>query len=74
MPYIRRSGAEPISTDTVKQLGHLAGLDIPAEDLDELAEALTNQLASVALLDQVDLSGVDPILEFDPRWPEGSAQ
>jgi Asp-tRNA(Asn)/Glu-tRNA(Gln) amidotransferase C subunit len=42
MPYIRRTDAEPISTETIKQLGRLARLDIPADDLDELAEALTN--------------------------------
>jgi hypothetical protein len=54
-------------------LGGLAGLDIPDEDLGTLAEELKNQLASMAVLDRLDLAGVDPILEFDPRWPEEGA-
>jgi hypothetical protein len=70
MPYLRRTEAQPLTPDTVESLARLVGLTIPPEDVAPLARALTDQLASIDLLDRLDLAGVDPVLDFDPRWPE----
>ena len=70
MAYVRHSDATPISAETAKLLAGLVGLIIPDEDLAALAPALTNQLASIALLDTLDLTDVDPPAAFDPRWHE----
>jgi hypothetical protein len=70
MPYVRRSGAERLSTGTLEALARAAGLTVPEEDREELAEALTDQLASLAAIERLDLSHVDPILQLDPRWPD----
>jgi hypothetical protein len=70
MPYIRRSGAERLSTGTVELLAGVVGLTVPEEDREELAEALTDQLASLASIERLDLSHVDPILQLDPRWSD----
>jgi hypothetical protein len=66
--YIRQSDATPISVETLQTLANLVGMSIPAEDLKELAQALTNQLASIALWERLDLTDVDPLPAFDPRW------
>lgn len=70
MPYIRRSDAERLSPETIDVLARAAGLIVPPEDREALAEALTDQLASIAAIERLDLSRVDPILRFDPRWPD----
>ncbi|MGH2347385.1 MAG: hypothetical protein ACRDG4_19330 [Chloroflexota bacterium] len=70
MAYIRQSNAPPISAETVETLSRLVGLTLPAEDVAPLAAALTDQLASIALLDRLNLEGVDPIEAFDPRWDD----
>jgi Asp-tRNA(Asn)/Glu-tRNA(Gln) amidotransferase C subunit len=70
MPYIRRSGADRLSTETVELLARAVGLSVPEEDREELAEALTDQLASLAAIERLDLSNVDPVLQLDPRWPD----
>ena len=69
VPYIRSSGAEPLSGEAVKTLAGAAGLRIPPEDLESLAESLTSQLAAIDVLDRLDLAHVHPALQFDPRWP-----
>jgi Asp-tRNA(Asn)/Glu-tRNA(Gln) amidotransferase C subunit len=43
-------------------------LSIPAEDAQALAESLADQLRSVDRLERLDLTDVNPVLEFDPRW------
>ena len=68
MPYLRRSEAQPLTPHTVELLARLVGLTIPPDDAAPLARALTDQLASVALLERLDLAQVDPVLDFDPRW------
>ncbi|HVA91016.1 MAG TPA: hypothetical protein VNL71_14375 [Chloroflexota bacterium] len=73
MAYIRDTNALRISPDTVVALAQAVGLSLPPEDVAPLAAALSDQLASIALLDQLDLTNVNPVLEFDPRWPENSA-
>jgi hypothetical protein len=70
MPYIRRSDGRRVSPEEAQLMGTLVGLTIPPEDLAPLAEALTDQLASISQLTALDLESVDPILSFDPRWPD----
>lgn len=69
MSYFRRTADTGIITfDTVLTLAQLVGLTIPEEDLEPLTGALRDQLAAVTSLDELDLTDVDPIVEFDPRW------
>jgi Asp-tRNA(Asn)/Glu-tRNA(Gln) amidotransferase C subunit len=69
MSYIRHSAdAAPISSETVAILAQLVGLPIPLEDLDPLAASLRDQLASIEILDELDLTDVNPTVELDPRW------
>ncbi len=71
--YIRDTKAPRISPDAVVALAQAVGLLLPPEDIAPLVAALSDQLASITLLDQLDLTNVNPILEFDPRWPENPA-
>ena len=68
MPYIRASGARPLSPEVVQTLAHLAGVRIPADDLAAVASALTDQLASIGALNQLDVANVNPAGSYDPRW------
>jgi Asp-tRNA(Asn)/Glu-tRNA(Gln) amidotransferase C subunit len=70
MAYVRRNGAEKLSPETVLLLGRLAGLELPREDLEKLAEDLSSQLAAIDSLDRLDLAGVSTGCEFDPRWTD----
>ena len=71
MTYLQpRASAAPISPEVVALLARLAGLTLPPEDIEPLATALCSQLASIEALDELDLTDVNPILEFDPRWPD----
>jgi hypothetical protein len=73
MSYIRQSTATPISPETVEKWAALIGLTLPVEDIAPLALALTDQLASYALLEALNLEGINPVEEFDPRWSEDTA-
>ena len=73
MPYMRHSEAQQISPDELQMLARLVGLTIPPEDIEPLGRALADQLASIALLERLDLAGVDPVLTFDPRWGDHTA-
>ena len=73
MPYLRRTEARRVEPEMVEMLGRLVGLTIPPEDVAPLAAALSDQLASIAFLDQLDLAGVDPVVDFDPRWHDKGA-
>jgi Asp-tRNA(Asn)/Glu-tRNA(Gln) amidotransferase C subunit len=67
--YIRDAGeGERISPETTRLLAALAGFAVPDEDVELLAAALSSQLRSIAALDQLDLTDVNPAVEFDPRW------
>jgi Asp-tRNA(Asn)/Glu-tRNA(Gln) amidotransferase C subunit len=69
MSYIRHSAdAASVSPDTIDLLARLAGLPVPPEDREPLAAALRDQLASVTVLDELDLEDVNPCVEFDSRW------
>lgn len=49
-------------------LSALAGIEVPAQDAQGLVTALNNVLAASALLQALDLSGIEPVVTFDPRW------
>ena len=46
------------------------GLELSPEDLNSLKKSLAEQLASVNVLDQLDLTDIASILVMDPRWHE----
>jgi hypothetical protein len=52
----------------MRLLAALAGFTVPDEDVELLSAALGSQLRSIAALDEVDLTYVNPAVEFDPRW------
>ena len=69
MSYLRPSvGNTAIDAETVTLLGRLAGLSIPSEDIEPLATALQSQLASIEILEEMDLDDVNPDDTFDPGW------
>lgn len=57
-----------LSPEEVDKLADLAGLTIPAEDLDYVAAALVAHHEFVAPLLESDLADGDSAITFDPRW------
>ena len=57
-----------LTPDLLASLAELAGIDIPADDVELLSVVLGNQLALNARLTALDLSDVPPIVTMDPRW------
>lgn len=57
-----------LSPDEVAKLADLAGLTIPAEDLEHVAAALVAHREFVAPLLESDLTASDPAVTLDPRW------
>jgi hypothetical protein len=67
--YIRSAEpAEPITPEVIRLLAKLAGVTVPDDDIALLAAALGSQLASIAVLDELDLTDVNPAVEFDASW------
>lgn len=66
--YIKSTTGHRIDGETIETLVRLAGFTVPPEDVSRLADALRDQLASMEQLDQLNLTDVNPALEFDPRW------
>jgi hypothetical protein len=64
----RRPIETAVSPDMLRQLASFAGVDVPAEDLELLATALTEQMCAIARVSDFDLADVEPIVSFDPRW------
>jgi hypothetical protein len=56
--------------ETIRELGRLAGLDIPEEDLIPLARAMQQHLASIASLEHLDLTDIEAPLIFRATWDE----
>jgi Asp-tRNA(Asn)/Glu-tRNA(Gln) amidotransferase C subunit len=61
---------QTIGTQTLKTLQLLAGLDIPEDDLKPLATAMQRHLASIAALQELDLTDIEPPLTFKAAWDE----
>lgn len=57
-----------IDADIVRMLAVLAGIDVPTEDEQGLVKAFGNVLASSALLQPLELSGIEPVVTFNLRW------
>jgi len=66
--YLHSTEGPPIEAEQVRALGSLLGLQIPPEDLEPLSLAFRDLLASFAQLDNLDLTGLEPRVAFDPRW------
>ena len=67
--YIRSAETdEAITPEVTRLVAKLAGLIIPDEDITLLTAALGSQLAAIAALDKVDLTDINPAVEFDARW------
>jgi hypothetical protein len=65
---VRPTTAEEIPSVTIEAMAGLLGLAIPPEEIATLAAAVRDQLASIAALDELDLTDIMPAIEFDPRW------
>ncbi len=59
-----------LSPDEVAKLADLAGLTIPAEDLEHVTAALVAHHEFVAPLLEFDLADDDSAVTVDPRWRE----
>jgi Asp-tRNA(Asn)/Glu-tRNA(Gln) amidotransferase C subunit len=68
MAYLRASAGPPITPEELQTIAHVFGFPLPAEDIDRLSTALRDQLAAVESLAALDLTDVQPALQFDPRW------
>ena len=67
--YIREvGGGHAVTPETMRLLAALTGFAVPDEDLELLSAALSSQLQSIQALDEIDLTDVNPAVEFDPRW------
>ena len=56
------------SADQVIAAAELLGIAASDDDLAWLADALAEQRAVEAVLDDLVLDEVDPLVTFDPRW------
>jgi Asp-tRNA(Asn)/Glu-tRNA(Gln) amidotransferase C subunit len=70
MSYIRPSDGPPISHETLGMLARLAGITLRDGDLEPLATALRDQLASIEEIVALDLTDVDPAGAFDAAWDD----
>ena len=56
------------SIDQVAAAAELLGITVSRDDLAWLADAQAEQRAVEAVLDDLVLGEVDPLVTFDPRW------
>ncbi|MGH3219814.1 MAG: hypothetical protein ACRDPY_14090 [Streptosporangiaceae bacterium] len=56
------------SAGQVIAAAELLGIAVSDDDLAWLADALAEQRAIEAVLDDLVLDEVDPLITFDPRW------
>jgi hypothetical protein len=68
MSLVTRGLTETIAADQLLVVAALFGLHVPPEDLDALTGSLGDQLRSIERLEALDLTDINPVLEFDPRW------
>ena len=59
---------EDVDASVIATLAGVAGIDVPAEDVEPLIAAYRNHLAGMAALEALELDDHDPIVTFDPRW------
>ena len=58
---------ETVGRQALEILARVAGLRVPAEDMDELALALLRECETLHALREIPASD-EPIYGFDPRW------
>ena len=68
MGYVKSTSGEDIEPVTIEAMSWLLGLAVPPTELSTLAASVRDQLASLASLEDLDLTDIMPALEFDPRW------
>jgi hypothetical protein len=68
MGYVKATSGEEIAPATLAAMARLLGLAVPPDEVTTLAAAVGNQFASIASLEDLDLTDIMPALEFDPRW------
>lgn len=68
MSYGRSKSELVIEADRLAWLAQALGLDVPPEEPPALAAALSNQLPSIDVLEQFDLTDYPPILRVDAEW------
>jgi hypothetical protein len=59
---------QEITPDTVRRLAEVAGITVPAEDVDSVVAALRAYRSAFRPLETLDLTEVDPVVVTDPRW------
>lgn len=59
---------QEITPDTVRRLAEVAGITVPAEDMDSVVAALRAYRSAFKPLESLDLTEVDPVVVTDPRW------
>jgi aspartyl-tRNA(Asn)/glutamyl-tRNA(Gln) amidotransferase subunit C len=62
-----------IDRDTARRVAHLARIEVPESDLDSLAHELTGILTFMDQLNEVDVTGVEPMTSVTPmslKWRE----
>jgi aspartyl-tRNA(Asn)/glutamyl-tRNA(Gln) amidotransferase subunit C len=62
-----------IDRDTARRVAHLARIEVPESDLDSLAQELTGILVFMDQLNEVDVTGVEPMTSVTPmslKWRE----
>lgn len=60
--------AKEITPDTVRSLAEVAGITVPAEDIDSVVAALRAYRSAFEPIEALDLTEVDPVVVTDPRW------
>lgn len=70
MTYQQAAEGEPIPTETIRAMARVLSVPIYEEDLAPLSTALRDQLAAIARIESLDLSGVAPNPGFDVRWDD----
>jgi hypothetical protein len=68
MGYVKSTSAEDIPPVTIEVMARLLGIAIPPTEIATLAASVRDQFASIASLEELDLTDITPALEFDPRW------
>jgi hypothetical protein len=67
-PARKGSVCVEIGEETIALLASVAGIDVPAEDRAELAQALRTHLETFRDVEALDLNEFDAAGTFDPRW------
>lgn len=55
-----------IDTETARRVAHLARIRVPEEDLPELARELSGILSFMEELNEVDVTGIEPMTSVTP--------